>query len=382
MARGSDLLANGMPPALAVLLGNTSYSGPQVPISGPVSIDQSAGGTIQVLTGSTQFTVTVGPTAGFPSGFAVTWVNASTRGITMAITGYSNFFLFPGQTLAIYNDTLSGAWRLFPATKQRWCSPAQTVYLNPSGSNSNDGLATGSANAFATLDFAWNFIKQNIDMCGFGATISCDHGTYNISSAPILPGGYVGNHDVFITGDVTTPSNVVFSISNGANILITDFAIAILSGIEFTSTSGYHIVMNNMAQGDISNCLFGTVAAGGFSSMLLYGGAKLTITGANQFNLGTNGAAWLYQRGVSYADVGVGGTCLGAMAFSKGFYWLEGPAELQLDSVTYTGTGSGAGSTGNTVNATYNAVATGVGASTGIPGAAGSTTSNGGWIIS
>lgn len=98
-----------------------------------------------------------------------------------------------------------------------------TYFVNPStGSDSNSGLSSGSA--FATLQRALDVVAA-MDGAGlFSATINLANGTY--TEAVILR-SLVGYTQVNITGNLTTPSNVLIDGSaSGATLGTLDSAFA------------------------------------------------------------------------------------------------------------------------------------------------------------
>lgn len=108
-----------------------------------------AGKTI-ALGGTAFYPLTFNAASGYDANFSAMVVNEdSSRGKTISCNGLSDFILWPGQSVLIYND--NNVWKKFP-DKQLWMLSSQPTFnANPAGSDSNDGLGTGSSGAFKTL---------------------------------------------------------------------------------------------------------------------------------------------------------------------------------------------------------------------------------------
>lgn len=81
----------------------------------------------------------------------------------------------------------------------------RTYYVSTSGSNSNSGLS--ASNAFLTIQYAYDYMRHNIDTNGYTVTIKLSDGTYAgglVPTAPLLGGGAVE-----IRGNSSAPTNVV-----------------------------------------------------------------------------------------------------------------------------------------------------------------------------
>lgn len=88
-----------------------------------------------------------------------------------------------------------------------------TFYVRNDGSNSNDGSANDSAHAWLTLQYASDYIKANVDLSGFDATIQVgQNGTYD-GVQVLRP--YTGGGWVIFSGDTGTPSNIVINSNIG-----------------------------------------------------------------------------------------------------------------------------------------------------------------------
>ena len=146
-------------------------------------------------------------------------------------------------------------WANLKATLASWLVSAgwirealsanRTYYVDTiNGSDSNNGLAAGSGNAFKTIQKAIDTVA-GLDLSIYNVTIQVGAGTY--TGGVIVNGPWIGAGTVTLVGDVTTPSNVVISttsadaikLQNGARLAIGGFKLqTTTSGCGILSTSG------------------------------------------------------------------------------------------------------------------------------------------------
>lgn len=355
---------------------NTGLYAP-VSLTGNYTVTTSDSGKMFVyLPGvSAVYTVTVPSATGFTPGFSIQIQNSDNRAKTLSIAGQSNFYLYPTQKVTI--TQISNIWILSPITA--WTTSSIILYLDPNGNDSNDGLAPGASNAMFSLEAAWNVAIANFQS---NLTILMGNGVYSYTTSQILAGQIPGSHDVQITavlGSFPNSSNVAINFSGSGNLLVTDGAIAVFSNIQFNAgTSNITIItVNNTAGADFSNCIFGDqVGVTGCVFLFVWGCAKVTITGPLSFSCGSC-EAWLQVQGGGFVDMGsVNYYCIAAMNFSSGFILGEGPGQINIAG-TFSGVGSGSGSTGFSVSANRNSLITGS-STANLPGASGTTSSSGG----
>ena len=100
-------------------------------------------------------------------------------------------------------------WFNLPATTRTALSGNQTYYISNAG---NDSTGTGtSSSPWATPEYALEYIATLLDLRGYQAIVQCADGTYvGVENSIPFFGGDSSN--VIITGDASTPSNVVFNV--------------------------------------------------------------------------------------------------------------------------------------------------------------------------
>ena len=160
--------------------------------------------------------------------------------------------------------------------KRELISADRTYYVNPTGSNSNDGLTT--ATPFQTVQYALNYAATNIDPGIFLLTVQMTDGTYaeNIIVPRCLTSGTAS---LVLNGNQTNPSLTVISASNTSNAVsvIHYNGSAILSN--FKIDGGFNsIYVNNGSVVSINNLIFGKCAPTAWH-MNIFNGSEITVDG-------------------------------------------------------------------------------------------------------
>lgn len=316
--------------------------------------------------------------AGGAEGRVVALINTGSQNILLpnesaSSTAANRFAL--GSDLAIgakqslmlrYDGTASRWYALARPTGRVILAANRTYYVRADGSDANDGLSNASGGAFLTIQKAID-VTASLDCSVFDVSIAVGAGTY----APFILKSFLGAGKVTITGDTTTPSNVVLASTaadgiGGSNVV----GRYKVEGVKFTNaTSGSHIKLFN---------------------------AYLEL-GANDYGAAATAHVWIEQNAyveftASYAISGgatrhlfatTGGifvcssktvTITGTPVFSSAFVVGSRTGAFNLPGNTYSGS-----ATGSRYIASFNAVidVAGGGASY-LPGnAAGSTASGG-----
>ena len=163
-------------------------------------------------------------------------------------------------------------------------------YVRPDGNDNNNGLTNNSSGAFLTIPKFFNTL-QSLDKNGFDVHCNVADGTYLISQPIVVKDG-IGEGKVFLTGNVTTPSNCL--ITSTANIRYISKSISgtlEIKGFKFTNTGNnpattFIIVTDGVTA--ISNLDFGDTTTGSLSGQfhlnvsakaILYKIGNLTISG-------------------------------------------------------------------------------------------------------
>jgi hypothetical protein len=125
------------------------------------------------------------------------------------------------------NTTIAGGRELLTGNR--------TYYVRTDGSNGNNGLSNSSGGAFLTIQKAIDTVLK-LDLGGYAATIQVGAGTYTGGVSVTTP--FVGGL-VTLSGDTTTPTNVVISTTAADAIFVGNGATLYIQGFQLrTTTSG------------------------------------------------------------------------------------------------------------------------------------------------
>jgi hypothetical protein len=117
------------------------------------------------LGGSAFYTLTVNAASGYDADFQIMVVNEDTgRGKTIAISGITNFILYPGQSFILFNQ--NNTWRTIGPGRWKQGGTVNLFCDFTNGDNLNDGLAAGTGNAKKTLQSAFDAIINDFDFKG------------------------------------------------------------------------------------------------------------------------------------------------------------------------------------------------------------------------
>lgn len=234
-----------------------------------------------VLTGASQFTLTLNAATGYPTNFCIAVTNQDTRGKTIACNGLTNFILWPGQTCLIFNcGTTWGVNR-----PNRWIKTGIQLFVDQTGSNANDGLVAGSS-AFLTIGGAVAALYSQMDCANSTPQININAGTYG--ETVILQGQLTGYNVLFLVG--SAPSAVVWRPLSGSCLTIADNAEVEIQNIKLDNTGGTSgqsgISVHQTGVLDIlSGCEFGNFGGGNHMQLDGAGGslnlpASYTVSGS------------------------------------------------------------------------------------------------------
>lgn len=255
-----------------------------------------AGKTI-VLSGSTCFTLTFGAASGYAATHMSRVVNADAdRAKVIAADGIANFFLWPLQSVVVFNNNAS-SWQVAPKF-QRWRPPAGSavqMYCNDSTGvdANNDGLALASpldkvsTALFLVADF---FDVQGPDQATTAVQVNFT-GTMNDAihvSGPFT--GMEGTAKVIIDGG---SSSTATWTGNNASL----------------GTVGLHLgAVLKLQNFKVAN------ANSGMNCIELTRGARVVIGAGMEFGT-CNGGAHIYITGDSQLEMVAGYTISGSAAY-------------------------------------------------------------------
>lgn len=207
----------------------------------------------------------------------------------------------------------------------------QTYYVNAStGSDSNNGLSSGAP--FATIQKAIN-VTASLTLAGYAVFINVASGTYSNFTLKSVAGG-----TVYITGDSSTPSNVV--INGGGNNILGSAILGtyIIDGFKFTG-------------GDTALLAYGNNLIVNFKNFYIADGYATQIVSAQQAVIVTSGTNRVDDSAARHIYAYIGGiieindqtlTLGGTTSFSTAF---AGSTSLGLirrsGSVSFSGSASG-----------------------------------------
>ncbi|WBL75591.1 hypothetical protein I3J27_21395 [Bradyrhizobium xenonodulans] len=336
------------------------------------------------LGGSAFYTLTLSAASGYATACTFVIVNEdSTRGKTLAINGYSNFILWPLQSVIVFNQ--NNVWRCGGRGSggcgpQRWVLPANTtMYIDvTNGSNSNDGLASGSGNALASFQQAYDNAADRIDFNSKILTFSVANGTYTSginSQKGLIACVYLC---LVFDGNAGSPSSVLVSTTSASaftwfqtggqmSVAFKNMKVTTTTSGDcfWVSSTGVYVAGYNLIIGPCAHVGIRAYNNAEFDML-----SNFTIAGA--FGQGSFAYA---NAGAVIAWQGLTVTLSGAPSWASAFVLANG-GQILIQSNTWSG--SATGPRYNAVN--LGLVDTGTGASgcSALPGNAGGATSAGG----
>ena len=359
----------------------------RVALSSNTTVSNSDDGALIALGGSAFFTLTFSAASGYNSGFCCMVVNEDIyssqgsgtqgRAKNITFTGQYGFFLWPGQNVIVKND--NGNWRCVPGgqssgNNERWKIPGPiTIFVDPTnGSDSNDGMATGSGNALQHVAQAVVVLYQQIDCNNYQCFIQIVAGS-TVNEAVQIANPPVGSN-VFYIESSNLGSQVVWNPTgnNTSCLLIGDGAEVEVAGIYFYNgitayTGCTAIAMHQTAICDIlGSVTFGFFGGGNHIEMDHGGGSVNASLG---YTIAGNAAVHANIGPTCYFGLGGTVTSSGAPIITT-LFQATGCAVISMANPTFTGS-----ITTTQWSVSGNAALFTGGAS--VPGSSGGTTSGG-----
>ena len=215
-------------------------------------------------------------------------------------------------------------------------SANRTYYVRTDGSNSNNGLADTSGGAFLTIQNAVDVFCKTIDCAGYSANVQVGDGTY---TGGVVMGQLVGQTKLTITGNVSTPANVIVSTTSASCFTnaVGGMTLELKSLKVQTTTSGSALLADTGGSITFESLVFGACAS--YHRLAQRGGriaanGNYTISGSAQAHLVSNnyGVQQTYSRTV---------TLTGTPAFSVAYAYMNTTATIEDVGNTFSGSATG-----------------------------------------
>jgi len=269
--------------------------------------------------------------------WVVTVANGQTT-ITSANISQASGALFLTETLPVKISEATGDARYLQQVNARIKLTANlTLYVSPSGNDSNNGLTAGTP--FATIQHAWNIATTMYDLAGWDIIIQLANGTYTagLSATGVALGSTGPSGSVFINGNSGSPGSVIVNVSGGTCF--------------FAETGAQFIVQNLTVEGGAGlaaigagsvifylNVIFGACSSGHISvssnAYILCNGSY-AISGSAPFHVLVQGG------GTFYVNTAVTVTLTGTPAFSSGFIDAATLAQATVAGMSFSGSATG-----------------------------------------
>ena len=211
----------------------------------------------------------------------------------------------------------------------------RTYYVRTDGNDSNNGLTNTAGGAFATWEYAETVLRK-LDGNGYSITL-IGTGTFT-SSKIVLASSYLGVSNIYLEGDIVTPSNCTISISSGVCCNIITYTPVFIKGFKFMSTG---------ASGVGLQCTTGTITINGvceFGALPTYHmhatGQKAEIKQRSNYTISGNSAISIAVYDQALYDANGSGytvTINGNITFSEAFLVIGRSSSGLFVNCTYSG---------------------------------------------
>lgn len=235
----------------------------------------------------------------------------------------------------------AGANKKATALVREKLTASRTYYVRTDGSDSNTGLVDSAGGAFLTLQKPYDVITADLDLGGNTVTVDVGNGTYTVGV--LVAGPWTGGGVITYSGDPTTPSNVVMSISAANKHCIEATAqlpgALTFDGFKLTTTGSGVDCVNHFGGGIIT---MGAVEYGACARYHLYSGSvESTINLWTDYEITGNATMhWLVNAG-GHISFDADATLTGTPVFAAAFCYCIRVSLVEFFGGSWTGAGSG-----------------------------------------
>ncbi len=216
----------------------------------------------------------------------------------------------------------------------------RTYYVRTDGSDNNNGLLDSASGAFLTIQKAVDTALK-LDADNSFVVVQIADGTYAagaVITGPLLSSGNnLATNQLYIQGNLTTPSNVNIAVPGGTCFYLQSGAFVDIAGVKMSggtaiNTSFFSIALPHNVE--FGACTAYHMVAGGTGASI-YAYAAYKITG--------NASAHVYatQGGGVTIGAGITVTITGTPAFGRAFAFGEAAGTIDAESITFTGSATG-----------------------------------------
>ena len=245
---------------------------------------------------------------------------------------------YPGD---VAGTVASGSYYDTTGSVRELLQAARTYYVRKDGSDSNTGLANNSGAAFLTIQKAIDYVSTSLDMGAWQVTIQVGPGTY---TEAVTLKACVGLLCPILTGDTSTPSNVVITYASGIYVV----------GVSSTSTNKVGWSVQGFRLSATSSCQFCLYSV--YGSLIRYGFMEFATAASAHVYAGPHAEIVCYAN---YAIVGAAPshlyadthgiisvvsytiTLTGTPAFSTSFVLSYISGAVVITGCTFSGTATG-----------------------------------------
>lgn len=231
---------------------------------------------------------------------------------------------------------------------------ARTYYVSTTGSDSNNGLSSGSP--FLTLQKAFNTIASSLDLGGQTVTISCAAGTYGAGID--FSAGWTGGGAIIVSGAPCTISVASANcFQNGGNMP----GVVTIQNLTLICTGTGGSAISNTGVGTINigvGINFGDMAG---ADQIFAQGSSAYITCSTSYSISGGGRCHVFARDGAVVDLYNGGaglttTVTASVSFSLAFVDAQSLGAIKCIASTRTFSIGTFTVTGTRYAATLNAV--------------------------